>query len=77
MRRPQSTRLVTASEDDVSPVIMLWDLRNARAPEKVCNILLGIDTELTFDCSDPQRPRQRYSFVIMVQAGRKPPAFLW
>jgi protein transport protein SEC31 len=32
----QATRLVTASEDDLSPVIMVWDLRNARAPEKVC-----------------------------------------
>jgi len=31
----QATRLVTASEDDASPVIMVWDLRNARAPEKV------------------------------------------
>jgi protein transport protein SEC31 len=30
-----ATRLVTASEDDSSPVIMVWDLRNARAPEKV------------------------------------------
>lgn len=30
-----ATRLVTASEDDQSPIIMLWDLRNARAPEKV------------------------------------------
>ncbi|TIB65666.1 hypothetical protein E3P78_00539 [Wallemia ichthyophaga] len=30
-----ATRLVTASEDDTSPVIMLWDLRNARAPEKI------------------------------------------
>ncbi|KAG9056927.1 protein transport protein S31 [Serendipita sp. 407] len=29
-----STRLITASEDDASPIIMLWDLRNARAPEK-------------------------------------------
>ncbi|KAN0064406.1 protein transport protein S31 [Thecaphora frezii] len=29
------TRLVTASEDDTSPVIMLWDLRNSRAPEQV------------------------------------------
>ncbi|KAJ7294086.1 hypothetical protein C8J57DRAFT_1553850 [Mycena rebaudengoi] len=29
------TRLVTASEDDSSPIIMLWDLRNARAPEKI------------------------------------------
>ncbi|KAH7100125.1 hypothetical protein BKA62DRAFT_640384 [Auriculariales sp. MPI-PUGE-AT-0066] len=29
------TRLVTSSEDDTSPVIMVWDLRNARAPEKL------------------------------------------
>ena len=26
---------MTASEDDSSPIIMVWDLRNARAPEKV------------------------------------------
>lgn len=31
----QATRVITASEDDNSPVIMVWDLRNARAPEKV------------------------------------------
>ncbi|KAF5370333.1 hypothetical protein D9758_007002 [Tetrapyrgos nigripes] len=30
-----ATRLVTASEDDSSPIIMAWDLRNARAPEKI------------------------------------------
>ncbi|KDQ10528.1 hypothetical protein BOTBODRAFT_36224 [Botryobasidium botryosum FD-172 SS1] len=30
-----ATRLVTSSEDDVSPIIMVWDLRNARAPEKI------------------------------------------
>ncbi|KAF9255953.1 WD40 repeat-like protein [Marasmius fiardii PR-910] len=30
-----ATRLVTASEDDSSPIIMVWDLRNARAPEKI------------------------------------------
>ncbi|KAG8985457.1 protein transport protein S31 [Tulasnella sp. JGI-2019a] len=30
-----ATRLVTSSEDDSSPVIMVWDLRNARAPEKI------------------------------------------
>ncbi|KAK0482970.1 WD40-repeat-containing domain protein [Armillaria luteobubalina] len=30
-----ANRLVTASEDDSSPIIMVWDLRNARAPEKV------------------------------------------
>ncbi|KAF8520885.1 hypothetical protein BU17DRAFT_46119 [Hysterangium stoloniferum] len=30
-----ATRLVTASEDDNSPIVMSWDLRNARAPEKI------------------------------------------
>ncbi|WVQ75849.1 hypothetical protein IAR50_005482 [Cryptococcus sp. DSM 104548] len=29
------TRLITSSEDDESPIIMLWDLRNTRAPEKI------------------------------------------
>lgn len=31
----QATRLVTASEDDESPIILLWDLRNTRAPERI------------------------------------------
>ncbi|KAK7205469.1 hypothetical protein BZA70DRAFT_278204 [Myxozyma melibiosi] len=30
-----STKLITACGDDSSPVILLWDLRNANAPEKV------------------------------------------
>jgi len=30
-----ATRLVTASEDDTSPIVMVWDLRNARAPKKI------------------------------------------
>lgn len=29
------TRLVTASDDDGSPVVLLWDLKNARAPEQI------------------------------------------
>ncbi|EIW71064.1 hypothetical protein TREMEDRAFT_28108 [Tremella mesenterica DSM 1558] len=32
-----ATRLITASEDDESPIIMLWDLRNTRAPERILN----------------------------------------
>jgi protein transport protein SEC31 len=31
----QGTRLVTASEDDDQPVILLWDLRNTRSPERI------------------------------------------
>ncbi|KAK0467509.1 WD40-repeat-containing domain protein [Armillaria novae-zelandiae] len=30
-----ASRLVTASEDDSFPMIMVWDLRNARAPEMI------------------------------------------
>ncbi|KAF8224277.1 hypothetical protein L208DRAFT_1312374 [Tricholoma matsutake] len=30
-----ATRVITSSEDDSSPIIMVWDLRNARAPEKI------------------------------------------
>ncbi|KAJ3290152.1 protein transport protein S31 [Borealophlyctis nickersoniae] len=29
------TQVVTASDDDHNPVLFIWDLRNARAPEKV------------------------------------------
>ncbi|KAJ3138152.1 protein transport protein S31 [Physocladia obscura] len=29
------TQIATASDDDTSPVILMWDLRNSRAPEKV------------------------------------------
>lgn len=30
-----ATQLLVASDDDQSPLIYSWDLRNARAPEKV------------------------------------------
>lgn len=33
--KKQPTQLVTTSDDDMNPVIQMWDLRNARAPEKV------------------------------------------
>ncbi|KAH9441951.1 hypothetical protein Pst134EA_031995 [Puccinia striiformis f. sp. tritici] len=29
------TKLVTASDDDASPIVLVWDLRNARAPERI------------------------------------------
>ncbi|KAJ3406976.1 protein transport protein S31 [Chytriomyces hyalinus] len=29
------TQIVTASDDDSNPVVLMWDLRNSRAPEKV------------------------------------------
>lgn len=33
-----ATQILVASDDDQSPVIYAWDLRNARAPEKVTMI---------------------------------------
>ncbi len=47
----QSTRLITSSEDDTSPIIMVWDLRNSRAPEKVS--LYPIDTFELCLCLSP------------------------
>lgn len=29
------TKLVTASDDDASPIVLVWDLRSARAPERI------------------------------------------
>lgn len=31
----QPTKLATASEDDGAPIVLVWDLRNARAPERI------------------------------------------
>lgn len=57
-------RLATASEDDSSPIIGLgwvWDLRNARAPEKV--VSLHLFEELFSDriTVDPNWPRKMFS----------------
>lgn len=30
-----ATKVITASEEDTSPVILMWDLRNSHAPEKI------------------------------------------
>lgn len=35
------TKLATASDDDQNPVIMLWDLRNWKEPERVRNFILN------------------------------------
>lgn len=35
----QPTKLVTASDDDHSPVILLWDLRNWKEPERVSTFM--------------------------------------
>ncbi|WVR04848.1 hypothetical protein IAU60_001860 [Kwoniella sp. DSM 27419] len=50
----QATRLITASEDDESPIIMLWDLRNTRAPEKDADLLLSCGKDNRTLCWNPQ-----------------------
>ncbi|WVO18366.1 hypothetical protein L204_106081 [Cryptococcus depauperatus] len=59
-----ATRLITASEDDDSPIIMLWDLRNTRAPEKILSgHNLGVlslswckqDADLLLSCGKDKR----------------------
>ena len=61
----QATRLVTASEDDSSPIIMAWDLRNARAPEKVGRMSYIKPTNLTVGL-DPYWARKRRPIPFMV-----------
>jgi protein transport protein SEC31 len=59
-----ATQLVTASEDDDNPVIMLWDLQQAHAPSKILSghskgILslswCGMDSELLLSCGKDNR----------------------
>lgn len=35
LSKTKATQIITASEDDTNPVIIMWDVRNAHAPEKV------------------------------------------
>lgn len=41
----QPTKLVTASDDDHSPVILLWDLRNWKEPERVRQVFHADSTD--------------------------------
>lgn len=61
-----ATRLVTASEDDSSPIIMVWDLRNARAPEKVVSLHLFEESFSDRIPVDPNWPRKRCTISFMV-----------
>ncbi|KAG8711871.1 protein transport protein S31 [Ceratobasidium sp. 423] len=49
-----ATRLITASEDDSQPVIMLWDLRNAHAPEKILTGHEGGILNISWCPQDPE-----------------------
>lgn len=64
----QPTSIITASEDDASPVIMLWDLRNALAPE---SILTGHDKgilSLSWCKQDPS---------LLLSSGKDNRTILW
>ena len=65
----QATRLVTSSEDDSSPVIMVWDLRNARAPEKVCGFVVVPELHSPRSDLDFDWTREGRTVPIVVQAG--------
>ena len=72
----KATRLVTSSEDDASPVVMVWDLRNARAPEKVTGQLrlLKYVAHMTVDLDWTREGR---SVVIVVQTRRRLTFVMW
>ncbi|KXS17539.1 hypothetical protein M427DRAFT_121937 [Gonapodya prolifera JEL478] len=59
-----ATQIITSSDDDLNPAIHLWDLRNARAPEKVLTGhnkgILSVawcprDTDLLVSCGKDNR----------------------
>ena len=37
----QATQIATVADDDQHPIVLIWDLRNARAPERVFSFNLG------------------------------------
>lgn len=60
----KTTRLITAIPDDIEPVILVWDLRNANAPEKVLKGHDGgvlslswcsLDSDLLLSCGKDNR----------------------
>ncbi|KAG4305982.1 hypothetical protein PORY_000892 [Pneumocystis oryctolagi] len=59
-----ATKIITASEEDTAPVILMWDLRNSHAPEKVLSGheagVLSVswckhDSELLLSCGKDNR----------------------
>ncbi|CEL54427.1 hypothetical protein RSOLAG1IB_11674 [Rhizoctonia solani AG-1 IB] len=63
-----ATRLITASEDDSQSVIMLWDLRNARAPER---ILQGHERGVLSVSWCPQDPE------LLISCGKDNRTLVW
>ncbi|CEL61240.1 Protein transport protein SEC31 OS=Ustilago maydis (strain 521 / FGSC 9021) GN=SEC31 PE=3 SV=1 [Rhizoctonia solani AG-1 IB] len=63
-----ATRLITASEDDSQPVIMLWDFRNARAPER---ILQGHERGVLSVSWCPQDPE------LLISCGKDNRTLVW
>lgn len=63
----QSTKLVTASENDSCSVILTWDLRNSNAPEKVMNTSKGV-ISLDWCKQDPE---------LLLSSGKDNTTVLW
>ena len=64
----QSTKLITSSDNDNSPVILLWDLRNANAPEKVIQGHQKGILSLDWSKQDPE---------ILLTCGKDNTTILW
>lgn len=43
----QQTKLITAVPDDTNPVILVWDLKNSNAPERVSSLKLLLLMQIT------------------------------
>lgn len=68
----QGTRVITASEDDSAPVVLVWDLRNYRTPERVSTLdILAVTAKLLTSMLGPYRPRKGRSFAGLVQGGSR------
>ncbi|KAF9386751.1 protein transport protein S31 [Mortierella sp. AD011] len=49
-----ATQIITATEDDNNPVILVWDLRYAHAPEKDSDLLLSAGKDCRSLCWNPK-----------------------
>ncbi|EMG45527.1 Protein transport protein SEC31, partial [Candida maltosa Xu316] len=64
----QSTKLVTASDNDSCPLILTWDLRNANAPEKILEGHKKGVLSLDWCKQDP---------TLLLSSGKDNATFLW
>ncbi|KAK6457580.1 component of the COPII coat of ER-golgi vesicles [Scheffersomyces xylosifermentans] len=64
----QSTKLITASDNDSCPLILTWDLRNSNAPEKILEGHKKGVLSLDWCKQDPE---------LLISSGKDNTTFLW